>query len=84
MKVEELIGRKVWIKSDQFRSVPGEIKGMSNAVNLEDINSSVSQSTFRVEMLSGDVIEMRGSDIVEIDYAGYVQRTRLALPDVGT
>jgi hypothetical protein len=35
-------------------------------------------------MLSGDVIEMRGSDIVEIDYAGYVQRTRLALPDVRT
>jgi hypothetical protein len=59
MKVEELIGSKVWIKSDQFRSVPGEIKSMSNAVNLEDLESSVSQSTFTVETLSGDIIEMR-------------------------
>jgi hypothetical protein len=76
MKVEELVGTKVWVKSDQFRSVPGEIKSMSNAVNLEDIQSSVSQSTFRVEMLSGEVIEMPGSHIVEIDHAGYVQETR--------
>jgi hypothetical protein len=78
MKVEELIGTKVWIKSDQFRSVPGEIKSMSNTVNLDDIKSSVSQSTFRVEMLSGEVIEMPGSDIAEIDHAGYVQETRSA------
>jgi hypothetical protein len=84
MKVDELIGSKVWIKSDQFRSVPGEIKGISNAVNLEDINSSVSESTFRVEMLSGDIIEMRGSDIVEIDRDGYTQRTRPALPEIST
>jgi hypothetical protein len=34
MKIEELIGSKVWIKRDQFRSVSGKIVGMSNAVNL--------------------------------------------------
>jgi hypothetical protein len=50
MKVEELIGSKVWIKREQFRSVPGGIEGMSNAVNLDDIKSSVSQSRFRIEM----------------------------------
>ena len=55
MKVEELIGTKVWIKSDQFRSVAGEIKNVSNAVNLGDIKSSVCQSTFKVETLSGEV-----------------------------
>jgi hypothetical protein len=78
MKVEELIGTKVWIKSDQFRSVPGEIKSMSNVVNVEDIKSSVFQSTFKIEMLSGEVIEMPGSHILEIDHAGYVQETRSA------
>ena len=78
MKVEELIGTKVWIKSDQFRSVAGEIKNVSNAVNLGDIKSSVCQSTFKVETLSGEVIEMRGSDISEIDHAGYTEESRAA------
>jgi hypothetical protein len=67
MKVEELIGSKVWIKKDQFRSVPGTIESMSNAVNLDDIKSSVSQSTFRIEMPSGNVIEILGSDISKIE-----------------
>jgi hypothetical protein len=70
MKVEELIGSKVWIKSDQFRSVPGKVESISNAVNLDDITSSVSQSTFRIEMASGRVIEILGSDISKIDHAG--------------
>jgi hypothetical protein len=70
MKVEELIGCKAWIKSDQFRSVPGKVESISNAVNLDDIKSSVSQSTFRIEMLSGHVIEILGSDISKIDHAG--------------
>jgi hypothetical protein len=78
MKVEELIGSNVWIKSDQFRSVPGKIEGMSNAVNLDDIKTSVSQSMFRIEMLSGDVIEILGSGISKIDNAGYIQESRSA------
>jgi hypothetical protein len=69
MKVEELIGSKVWIKIDQFRSVPGKIESMSNAVNLDDIKSSVSQSTFRIEMPSGNIIEILGSDISKIEHA---------------
>ena len=67
MKVEELIGSTVWIKSDQFRSVPGKIQSISIAVNLDDIKSSVSQSTFRIEMPSGNVIEILGSDISKIE-----------------
>jgi hypothetical protein len=70
MRVEELIGSKVWIKRDRFRSVPGKIESMSNAVNLDDIESSVSQSTFRIEMASGDVIEVLGSNISKIENAG--------------
>jgi len=69
MKVEELIGSKVWIKIDQFRSVPGKIESMSNAVNLDDIKSSVSQSRFRIEVPSGNIVEMLGSDISKIEYS---------------
>ena len=77
MKVEELIGSNVWVKGGQFRSVSGKIKDISNSVNVEDIRSSVSQSTFRIEMLSsGDVIERPGSDLLKIDHAGYVQESR--------
>jgi hypothetical protein len=72
MKVEELIGSKVWIKSDQFRSVPGKIVSTPNAVNLDDIEPSVRQSTFRIEMPSGDVIEILGSNISKIENAGYI------------
>ena len=78
MKVEELIGRTVWVKSDQFRSVPGKIQSVSIAVNLDDIKLSASQSTFRIEMLSGDVIEISGSDISKIDHADYIRAGRPA------
>jgi hypothetical protein len=79
MKVEELIGSNVWVKGDQFRSVSGKIKDISNSVNVDDIKSSVSQSTFKIEMLSsGDVIEMPGSDRLKIDHIGYVQESRPA------
>lgn len=67
MHIQELIGRKVWIKSDQFRSVPGEIESVSNAVVLDDGQSSIAQSTFRVEMTSGKVCEVLGSDLSKID-----------------
>ena len=70
MKVEELVGSNVWIKSDQFRSVPGKIQSISIAVNLDDIKLSVSQSTFRIEMPSRQVIEILGSDISKIDHTG--------------
>jgi hypothetical protein len=66
MKVEELIGSRVWIKIDRFRSVPGKIESMSNAVNLDDIP----QSRFRIKMLSGNIVEILGSDISKIEQAG--------------
>jgi hypothetical protein len=78
MKVEELIGSKVWIKSDQFRSIPGKIVGTSNAVDLDDIKSSISQSTFRIEMPSRDVIEILGSNISKIENAAASQESSLA------
>lgn len=67
MYVQELIGRKVWIKSGDFRSVPGQIESVSNAVVLDDGQSSVAQSTFLIEMTSGEVCEVLGSDILKIE-----------------
>jgi hypothetical protein len=75
MKVEELIGSKAWIKTDQFRSVPRKITSTSNAINLDDIKSSVCQSTFKIEMPSGDVIEILGSNISKIENAGHPVKT---------
>jgi hypothetical protein len=69
MKVEDLIGSKVWIKIDQFRSVPGKIKSMSNAINLDDVKLSISQSRFRIELASGRIVEILGSDISKIERA---------------
>ena len=60
----------MWIKIDRFRSVPGKIESMSKAVNLDDIQSSVSQSRFRIKMLSGNIVEILGSDISKIEHAG--------------
>ena len=78
MKVEELIGSKVWIKTDQFRSVPGKITSTSNAIDLDDIKSSICQSTFRVEMPSGDVIEILGSNISKIENVAASRENSLA------
>jgi hypothetical protein len=75
VKVEELIGSRVWIKTDQFRSVPGKITSTPNAINLDNIKSSVCQSTFRVEMTSGDVIEILGCNISKIENAGHPAET---------
>jgi hypothetical protein len=78
MKVDELIGSKVWIKSDQFRSIPGKIVSTSNAVDLDEIKSSISQSTFRIEMPSGDVIDILGSNISKIENVAASRENSLA------
>jgi hypothetical protein len=71
MKVEELVESKVWIKMAQFRGVPGSIETMSNTVDINYIKSSVSQSTFRIKMASGNVIEVLGSNISKIEHCGH-------------
>jgi hypothetical protein len=55
---------------DQFRGVLGKIESISYVVNLKGIKSSVSQSTFRIETASEDVIEVLGSNISKIGNAG--------------
>ena len=70
MKIEELIGSRVWIKIDRFRSVPGKIESMSDTVDLDDLKSSVCQSKFRIKMLSGNIVEILGADISKIEHGG--------------
>jgi hypothetical protein len=70
MKVEELIGSRVRIKVDRFRSVPGKIESMSDTVDLDDLKSSVCQSKFRIKMLSGNIVEILGADISKIEHGG--------------
>jgi hypothetical protein len=76
MKVEELIGSKVWVKTDQFRSAPGKIVSTATVVNLDDIKSSVCQSTFGIEMSPGELIEILGSYISKIEHADYNKEIR--------
>jgi hypothetical protein len=46
MKVEDLVGHKVWVKNDEFRSVPGIISSVPKPINLDDFVSSVKESIF--------------------------------------
>jgi hypothetical protein len=68
MKVEELRGRKVWVKRGQFRVVPGVIVNILRWVNLDDVNASMNASTFVVHMASGEVVEVTGCDVSKIDH----------------
>jgi hypothetical protein len=70
MKVEDLVGHRVWVKSDQFRSVPGIVSGVPKPVNLDDVASSIKESIFRIDLPSGDVLEVSGAEISKIEEAG--------------
>jgi hypothetical protein len=69
MTVEGLIGSRVWMKVDQFRSVPGIISAVPKAVNLSDLPGSIAASTFEVSLLGGNVIELSGCEILKFDRA---------------
>jgi hypothetical protein len=72
MKVEELVGSRVWVKSDQFRSVSGVVSSVQGPVNPENLESSVAESTFKVFLTSGDVVEVPGTEIAKIDHDGFL------------
>jgi hypothetical protein len=70
MKVEELVGTRVWVKSDEFRSVSGVISGVEKPVNLDNVQASVEESTFKVSLTSGDFVEVPGTEITKVDHEG--------------
>ncbi len=72
MNAEDLVGIRVWIKRDQFRSVSGIISSVPNAVNRDDLQSSIMESIFRIDMPSGDTIQVPGAHISKFDHASGV------------
>jgi hypothetical protein len=81
MDVEDLIGSRVWVKRDQFRSVPGIISSVSKAVSRDDLKSSIMESVFRIDMPSGDVIQVPGSHISKFDHKSSVCKIVPAICD---
>jgi hypothetical protein len=67
MNVEELVGTRVWVKCERFRSLSGIISSVPLPVKLDDLRSSVTKSVFKVDLHSGDVIQVLGSDICKFE-----------------
>jgi hypothetical protein len=73
MKVEELIGCQVWVKKGGLPEHIGRISSVLKSVHLESIASSVTASSFRIDLASGDVIETTGVNLCKIDHEGYIR-----------
>jgi hypothetical protein len=69
MTVEGLIGCRIWIKVDRFRSVPGMVLAVPKAANLDSLQASIAASIFEVSLPGGKVIELSGADIIKFDRA---------------
>ena len=75
MKVQELVGSRVWLKPPDRPETTGHIMGITKPVDLRNIESSINASTFTIELASGDVIETSGFNLYKIDHAGYIQES---------
>jgi hypothetical protein len=71
LKLEELIGSQIWMKPRDLPEVSGYITAVPKAVYRESIDSSISVSTFRIALASGDVVETSGFNITRIQNAEY-------------
>lgn len=81
MKVEELIGCRVWVKNAGLPEQIGQISRVLKSVHLEGIASSVTDSSFRIDLASGNVIETTGVNIRKIDHEGYIpENARRSIP----
>jgi hypothetical protein len=68
MKVLELVGSRVWIRSDQFRKVSGVISSVLKPVSRDDLQSSFAESLFDIALPSGEVVQLLGAQICKIDH----------------
>ncbi len=75
MELQELVGSKVRIKERGGQEYSGRIAGVSEAVELDNIESSVNASTFRVEVDSGGIVETSGLNMTHIDHPGYIKQS---------
>jgi hypothetical protein len=66
MDIQELVGRTVWMKCGEFKSIPGQIKSVAAAVRQDDNQLCIEQSIFNIEMTSGEVREVAGRELCRI------------------
>jgi hypothetical protein len=71
VKLENLIGSKVWIKPRDLPEASGYITAIPKPVDFETIDSSITLSTFKIALASGDVVETSGFNITVIENAEY-------------
>jgi hypothetical protein len=67
MKVLELVGTRVWVRCDQFRKVSGIIASVLEPVSRDDLQSSFAESLFDITLPSGEVVQLLGAQICEVD-----------------
>jgi hypothetical protein len=96
MKVQDLVGAKVWVEQPGLAEHIGYIASVLKPVNLEDIRPSVNASMFRIVLESGDVVDISGFNLLEIEHAGYIKESagnlspdktyiiRFKTPDIAT
>ena len=68
MKVLELVGTRVWIKCDQFRKISGVISNVLMPVSRDDLQSSIAESLFDIVLPSGEVVQLLGAKICQVDH----------------
>jgi hypothetical protein len=75
VELQELIGSQVRIRQRSSPGQVGRIAGILRPVVLEDIASSVTASTFKIELCTGDVIQTTGVNIVNIEHEVFLRET---------
>jgi hypothetical protein len=75
VELQELIGSQVRIRQRSSPGQVGRIAGIPRPVVLEDIASSVTASTFKIELCTGDVIQTTGVNIVNIEHEVFLRET---------
>ena len=80
MKVEDLVGIRVWLRRDQFRRVSGIISRVTTPVNRDNFQSSLTESIFRINLYSGEVIQVPGYGISKFDHGEHWKQSGEELP----
>lgn len=68
MSVLELVGSRVWIRSDPFRKISGVISSVLKPVSRDDLQSSIAESLFNIVLHSGEAVQLLGSEICQVDH----------------
>jgi hypothetical protein len=68
MKVLELVGTRVWIRCDQFPKISGVISKVLKPVSRDDLQSSIAESLFDIVLPSGEVVQLLGAKICQVDH----------------